>query len=197
MRRERRRDPQRRHGGGEHDGEDGDPRLALSAPVGKGAEKRAARRDQNAGGRRAVAPQRLPARAVADDGVGEVGREQEGQDQRVEGLHGPVEQHPRDAGAQRRAHSGVWAADVANRSMRYPRQEAPGRHGHSTKNGLRLLHCAAAEALLQDDQVVGQLVGVAGIGREMPARDARPPPRSPPRGRRRAGLWRLRPSARR
>ena len=94
-----RRQPQRGEARDEEQREGGDPGLAPAAPVGERAEKRAADGDEDAGGGGGVAPQRLAAGAIADDGVGEVGREQEGEDQRVVGLGRPVEQHPRDEGA--------------------------------------------------------------------------------------------------
>ncbi len=53
------RDPQRGHGYGKHGREQGDPRLALAATVGKGAEKRTADGDEDAGHGRRVAPHRL------------------------------------------------------------------------------------------------------------------------------------------
>ena len=107
-----------------------------------------------------IAPQRLPARAVADDDVGEVGREQEGQDQRVEGLRRPVEQHPGDAGACSGARARGAMSGRGNRQGRSPRQApvsppaSPGARGHSTKMTApaRRALGAAATAARSDDR---------------------------------------------
>ena len=50
--------------------------------------------DGGAGDGGGGAPERLAADRVGDDAGGEVGREDEGDDQRLERLVGPVEQHP-------------------------------------------------------------------------------------------------------
>ncbi len=96
------REPERREAGDEEEREERDPGLARAAPVGERAEQRAADRDQDAGRGGRVAPQRLPVRRIADDGIREIGREQERQHQRVVGLRRPVEEHPRDERSHRR-----------------------------------------------------------------------------------------------
>ncbi len=78
------------------------PRAPVAVASRERAEERAADGDEDAGNGGGVAPQFLAAHRVADDDVGEIGREQEGEDQRVDGLRGPVEQYPRDERARRR-----------------------------------------------------------------------------------------------
>jgi hypothetical protein len=65
VRRAGRREPERPRGENQHDGERKDPRLAPAGRIGDGPERRREQRDRDAGGRRCVAPERLPATGSA------------------------------------------------------------------------------------------------------------------------------------
>ena len=91
-----RREPQAEQPDHQQHGEEGDPRLAVLARVGDGAEhgrKRGGDQLGNAGG---IGPQRGALRRIGHETVDEIGREQEGDDEGVERLRRPVEQHPAD-----------------------------------------------------------------------------------------------------
>ena len=77
-------------------GEEGDPRFAVLACIGDGAEHRRKRRGDQFGDAGGVGPQRRAMRRIGHEAVDEIGREQEGDDERVERLRRPVEQHPAD-----------------------------------------------------------------------------------------------------
>ena len=109
--------------------------LSVAATVGKGTEKRTADGNEDAGDGGAVAPQGLALGSVADDDVGEIGREEEGQDQRVERLHRPVEEHPRDARRQRSAHHGRGLSRRSHFHDFDPQRRAPQRLPYSTEKG--------------------------------------------------------------
>ncbi len=122
-----RRKPQAEQPDHQQHGEEGDPRLAVLARVGDGAEhgrKRGGDQLGNAGG---VGPQRRAPRRIGHEAVDEIGGEQEGDDEGVERLRRPVEQHPADQralsrprgrrpgfratdGRRHRARSDGWAA---------------------------------------------------------------------------------------
>ena len=76
------------------DREPEDPWLAWSGCVGDGAQHRRCERDQQAAYACRVTPQFLALDRIGRDRVGEIRREHEGDDQRVERLLRPVEQHP-------------------------------------------------------------------------------------------------------
>ena len=82
-------------------GETGDPRLPREAGIGDGAENRRKDRRDQLGAAGGIGPQRGAERRILDEAVHEIGREQEGDDEGVEGLRRPVEQHP--AGKRERA----------------------------------------------------------------------------------------------
>ena len=66
------------------------------AGIGDGAEHRRKRCGDQLGDAGGVGPQRRAARRIGHEAVDEIGREQEGDDERVERLGRPVEQHPAD-----------------------------------------------------------------------------------------------------
>ena len=70
--------------------------LRVWLGIGDGAEHRRERRGDQLGDAGGVGPQRRAARRIGHEAVDEIGREQEGDDERVEGLRRPVEQHPAD-----------------------------------------------------------------------------------------------------
>ena len=86
--------------------ESGDPRLSREAGIGDGAEDRRKDRSDQLGAAGGIGPQRGAKRRILDEAVHEIGREQEGDDEGVEGLRRPVEQHP----AGERERTGLSAA---------------------------------------------------------------------------------------
>ncbi len=86
--------PQTAEPDNEHDGEDGDPGLARLAGIGDGAEHRREHRGDQLGDAGGIGPQRRAPRRIGHEAVDEIGREQKGDDERVEGLRRPIEQHP-------------------------------------------------------------------------------------------------------
>ena len=81
--------------------ESGDPRFPWEPGIGDGAEDRRKERSDQLGAAGGIGPQRGAERRILDEAVHEIGREQEGDDEGVEGLRRPVEQHP--AGERERA----------------------------------------------------------------------------------------------
>jgi hypothetical protein len=71
-----------------------DPGALAAGAVGDGAQNRRRQRDQDARDRHHPAEHGLPGDRIGRDGGGEIGREDEGQKQRVVGLVGPVEPPP-------------------------------------------------------------------------------------------------------
>ncbi len=70
--------------------------ACASGRVGDGAEHGRKRRGDQLGNAGGIGPQRRAARRIVHEAVDEIGREQEGDDERVERLRRPVEQHPAD-----------------------------------------------------------------------------------------------------
>ena len=140
------REPKCREAGDEEEREERDPGLARAAPVGERAEQRAADRDQDAGGGGGVSPQRLPMRGIADDGIREIGREQERQHQRVVGLRRPVEEHPRYERSHRRPLQPWWRGIEQGLLSK---EEAPSGHaaGFSSTGARRPGSLAMAKAV--------------------------------------------------
>ena len=69
--------------------------IGLSRPgVGHRAEQRSPDGNDDGGSRLRITPDRSAASGIANDDIGEIGREQEDGDERIERLRGPVEQHP-------------------------------------------------------------------------------------------------------
>ena len=83
-------------------GEGEDPRLARAHRVGDGAQDGREQGDQQTAEPGRIAPELLPAGRVGRDACREVGGKDEGDDQRMEGLLSPVEQHPPPDAATRR-----------------------------------------------------------------------------------------------
>ena len=71
-----------------------DPRLARESGIGDRAEDRREKRCNQLGAAGGIGPQRGAKRGVSNKAVHEIGAEQEGDDERVERLRRPVEQHP-------------------------------------------------------------------------------------------------------
>ena len=117
-----------------------DPRLARETGIGDGAEDRREKRCNQLGAAGGIGPQRGAKRRIADEAVHEIGAEQEGDDERVEGLRRPVEQHP--AGES----------------------ERPGMFGRLAPDAALPLR---GPACIEHDQMVGQLVLVDAARRKM------------------------------
>ena len=90
------REPQAEQPDHQQHGEEGDPGLAVLARIGDGAEHRRKRRGDQLGDAGGIGPQRRAMRRIGHEAVDEIGREQEGDDERVERLRRPIEQHPAD-----------------------------------------------------------------------------------------------------
>ncbi len=107
-----------------------DPALARPGAVGHGAEQRRQHRHRRPADRRRGAPERLAADRVADHLGDEPGREDEGDDQGLERLVRPVEQHPgEDAAAVDRVDGGGGRHTPDHRRPRPARLGgAPGLH---------------------------------------------------------------------
>ena len=73
-----------------------DPRLAAPADIGDGAQRRAQQGNDQSARADGIAPDRLTPDLVADDRGREIGREDKGDDQRVERRVRPIEQRPRE-----------------------------------------------------------------------------------------------------